>query len=194
MCAIFFAYSPNPHLFSDVSIELLKLSMNHRGPDGFHHYYPNDNTIIAHSRLAIRGLAGGTQPFYSDNVFSVINGEIYNYKSLPVTYNYDLGDCYSLHSLIVNNNLKSFKPCLPHIEGMFASISYFKDTNRLFAAIDTFGQKPLYYYFHDKLLICASEISIISGFLEQLGRQLQVNPEDYSNYLLHRFHRQNQRH
>ena len=57
--------------------------IHHRGPDD-EQSYRQDNVGIIFKRLSIVDVAGGKQPFTSEDgsVLLVVNGEIYNYQAL----------------------------------------------------------------------------------------------------------------
>ena len=56
-------------------------SLFHRGPDKQAFAWVNGFTLF-HSRLSIIDSSGGSQPFLTETVALVFNGEIYNYKEL----------------------------------------------------------------------------------------------------------------
>ena len=57
--------------------------LEHRGPDS-DGYYEDNNVGLAIRRLSIIDLDGGNQPISNEDekIWTVFNGEIYNYKSL----------------------------------------------------------------------------------------------------------------
>ena len=66
---------------SDLRKQAIQLSMlqRHRGPD-WSGIYVNENTILAHERLAIVDVESGSQPILSKDrkLALAVNGEIYN--------------------------------------------------------------------------------------------------------------------
>ena len=62
--------------------------LHHRGPDG-NGIYKDDICGLAHTRLAILDIEGSPQPISGPGKVGVVNGEIYNHKSLRDSlYNY----------------------------------------------------------------------------------------------------------
>src|SRR5690349_7277775 len=63
--------------------EAMAAALRHRGPDG-ESISPLGQTTLIHTRLAIIDLAGGDQPFTSEDGMCtvVVNGEIYNHEGL----------------------------------------------------------------------------------------------------------------
>ena len=53
----------------------------HRGPDG-NGIHIDSKCGLGHTRLAIVDVEGSPQPIYGTGKVAVVNGEIYNYKSL----------------------------------------------------------------------------------------------------------------
>lgn len=69
---------------SDLELESLTNSLNHRGPDS-DGYFIDDTVGLGHKRLSILDLSeNGKQPMYSKNNRYVIayNGEVYNYNEI----------------------------------------------------------------------------------------------------------------
>lgn len=185
MCGIIFAYSHDPKLVDSISDTAALKGIKHRGPDGQRVVRPHSGVLIGHTRLAIRGVTTGQQPFIDKKVITVVNGEIYNYRSLLKESKSIRGDCEVLHLFALNKNAEELHESLGRIQGMFAWLAYYPETNLLFTAIDTFGQKPLYKYEDQNILIYSSEISGIRLLLDEIGISLLPNPQDYSQYLLH---------
>ena len=77
--------------------DLLTQNLQHRGPDegGF---WCEKGAFLGHTRLSIIGLDNGRQPFVVDDgdLICVVNGEVYNHKSLRKKFNLELAsgsDC-----------------------------------------------------------------------------------------------------
>jgi asparagine synthase (glutamine-hydrolysing) len=126
------------------SLERLRL----RGPDDGR-VWREDRVVLGHRRLAIVDLSdAGSQPMQSADGRHVIvfNGEIYNHAELrqelaPVGGWRGGSDTETL--------LEAFRAwgvdCLRRINGMFAFAIWDRQQQRLFAARDRLGVKPLYY-------------------------------------------------
>jgi len=141
---------------------------------------------LGHRRLSILDLSSsGHQPMSTEDngMVMVYNGEIYNYKTLR--------DQLSLSGYNFRSNsdtevlLKGYhlwgKAVLERLNGMFAFIIWDRNTNRLFAARDRFGIKPLYYYQDiDKTIYIASEIK---QFSQCPNWRAKINLERANDYL-----------
>src|SRR5450631_296622 len=68
---------------SDGELSAMIRQLHHRGPDGFGTYRTH-RVGLAHARLSIIDIAGGTQPIHNEDktVWVVFNGEIFNYIEL----------------------------------------------------------------------------------------------------------------
>ena len=78
-------------------------------------------TRFEHSRLAITGVANGSQPFQVEDTIAIVNGQIYNFNELIETYNLSCktsSDCEVLHLLYCKLGERAFSL----IEGMYAFI------------------------------------------------------------------------
>lgn len=158
-------------------------TIRHRGPDG-EGYYVDDHCAIAHRRLSIIDLAGGSQPMYSPDGRYVIayNGEIYNYRELreelkaagvPFSTNCDtevilMG--YAHWGVEVTRKLR----------GMFAFVIWDKERRELFGARDPFGIKPFYYAPMGDYFFFGSECK---SFLPHPGFKKELNPDALKLYL-----------
>lgn len=139
-------------------------SIQHRGPDGAG-FYIDDNAGLAMRRLSIIDVAGSDQPLYNEDqsVALVFNGEIYNFQDLRAdlaqkghTF-HTAGDGETIAHLYEEHGAD----CFQHLRGMYAIALWDKRQKRLLLARDRMGQKPLYYYKDDKVLVFASEIKAI---------------------------------
>ena len=68
---------------SSDTIKYMNQAQTHRGPDD-EGYYFFKNVALAHKRLSIIDLGSGHQPLCNEDetVWTVFNGEIYNYHDL----------------------------------------------------------------------------------------------------------------
>ncbi|AWM87678.1 asparagine synthase (glutamine-hydrolyzing) [Microvirga sp. 17 mud 1-3] len=153
----------------------------HRGPDGEGIWASSDSVCgLAHRRLAIIDLSpSGHQPMVgqSGHVLT-FNGEIYNYQELMA----ELSGFWHFRSRSDSETLlaayaKWGVDCLSHLRGMFAFAIY--DGERLFAARDRFGIKPLYYTVVDGVFYFASEIKALLPFLPEIA----TDPDALAEYI-----------
>lgn len=140
-------------------------TMYHRGPDDAGIY--GDKSIgLAHRRLSIIDLSeAGRQPMTNEDgtLFLVCNGEIYNYVELMEDLKKKGHGFYSTSDseVIIHQYEEDGEKCLDKFNGMFSFVLWDIKKNRLFAARDRLGIKPLYYYVDNKKIILASEIKAI---------------------------------
>ncbi|TAJ27527.1 asparagine synthase (glutamine-hydrolyzing) [Bosea sp. (in: a-proteobacteria)] len=143
----------------------------HRGPDGEGVWRETGDVCgLAHRRLAIIDLsASGHQPMIGSNGSALsFNGEIYNYRELMA----ELKDGWDFRSssdteTILAAYAKWGTDCLSHLRGMFAFALW--DGDRLFAARDRFGIKPIYYAVIDGVFYFASEMKALLPFLPEIA-------------------------
>lgn len=143
----------------------------HRGPDGEGFWIsPDHKTALGHRRLSIVDLGGGAQPLHneSNDIHIVVNGEFYGFEAIRA----DLirrGHKFSTGSdseIALHLYEEYGLDCLGHLRGEFAFILYDEKRQRLFAARDRFGIKPLCYAEAGGELFIASEAKAIfaAGF------------------------------
>lgn len=152
-------------------------------------YCPNQRTAsrplegiaaISNRRLAIVDLSpSGHQPMCTDEGLQwlVYNGEIYNHIEIRQELE-QLGYTFRSHSdteMILNAYREWGVRCLSRFNGMFAFVLVDQKKQKVFAARDRFGVKPLYYWRAPSgLLAFASEIkqfTVIPGWEARLNRQ-----------------------
>lgn len=152
----------------DKSIILnMNRSLSHRGPDN-ENYFETNNLSLGFSRLSIIDLnSRNNQPMTTDNneFIIVFNGEIYNYLEIRK----ELNEFYEFNTTgdteVLLNAYKHWgTECLNKIKGMFSFCIYDKKKNILFCARDHFGQKPFFYFYHDKKFIFSSELRSLIKF------------------------------
>jgi asparagine synthase (glutamine-hydrolysing) len=139
-------------------------ALSHRGPDdqGVHVRGPIG---LGHSRLSIIDLAGGHQPIPNEDrsKWVILNGEIYNYRSLQADLE-NRGHRFATGSdteVIVHLYEEYGERCVEHLRGMFAFVIWDESAQRLFAARDHLGQKPFYYVQAGGDFAFASEIKAL---------------------------------
>ena len=134
----------------------------HRGPDQLTLYQPERvPAVLAHCRLAIIGPGNGQQPIVADDTVLVANGEIYNHADLrailgPGAFS-TASDSETILHLFRSERLR----WLPHLDGMFAFV--LATPERIIAARDPLGIKPLYVARIGEGLAFASELKAFDG-------------------------------
>ena len=164
-------------------------SQRHRGPDMEGSYFdPNGLAALALNRLSILDLSpAGRQPMTDaeSGLTIALNGEIYNFLELRQ----ELKD-YPYHSqtdteVVLAAYKKWGEACLDRFIGMFAFLIWDERKQRLFAARDRFGVKPLHYYLHgDEPVLFASEIqTLFAG-----GAPQRMKASTWATYLVDGLH------
>lgn len=165
MCGIFFTSYKN-----DLALENISHSLVLRGPDKSSTFLGSDFSIFF-TRLAIRDLEGGEQPYTTKDgeYICAINGELYNIEEIREALllprdSSPTGDMQILAEYL-SLNLSNLK----NARGMFAGFIYNIAKKKLSFFRDPVGEKPLYYYLNDGKITVSSTITAI---VEQHGRAL----------------------
>lgn len=142
-------------------------ALSHRGPDGAA-LHVRDGAVIGHSRLAIIDPEGGEQPLLSRDGASalVANGMIYNHKSLRRRLGGAAFRSRSDSEAILHLVRRDGADAADQLDGMFAFV--YVDGERLIAARDPIGIKPLYTGRRNGKLCFASEIKALAGIAEDI--------------------------
>ncbi len=150
-----------------VSAELLREmigAISHRGPDetGFH---LDRNVGLAHARLSIIDLEGGSQPIPNEDktIWIVFNGEIFNYVELRERL-IEKGHRFSTRSdteVIVHLYEEMGGDCVTEMNGQWAFAIWDSKRQKLFLSRDRMGIRPLFYRATGKDFAFASEIKSI---------------------------------
>jgi asparagine synthase (glutamine-hydrolysing) len=164
------------------SVRRMAQALRHRGPDGDGEL--TDGPIaLGHRRLSIIDLAGGAQPLFNEDrtVAVVLNGEIYNYRELAE----ELGSRHRLRTrsdteVLVHLYEDHGTEMLSRLRGMFAFVLWDAREQRLLAARDRFGEKPLVYVHSGDALWIASELRALSAAGAPLGT---IDPSALADYL-----------
>ena len=161
-------------------------ALAHRGPDdeGFH---ADERAVLGNRRLEVIDLEGGRQPLANEDesLWITFNGEIYNYRQLRRDLE-RAGHRFRTHTdteVVLHLYEDLGEGCLERLRGMFAFAIWDRARDRLFAARDRFGQKPLFYSVVGDRLLFASEIK---GLLAA-GIAPDPEPAAVDYYLTFRF-------
>ena len=176
MCGIFATTEP-PRFRRRLDGVLEDLSR--RGPDASGSLEV-DGILLAQTRLTIIGLGeSGRQPAVSRDgrISLVYNGEIYNYKELAASLRLTniTSDTQLLAEVIALDPSR-----IGHLRGMFAFVAWDAEAEKLYAARDPFGIKPLYTLHHSNggLSFCSQ----ISPLLSDPDARV-VDPVGFGTYL-----------
>lgn len=157
------------------SLERMIHMISHRGPDGVGFYQKGD-VGLAHARLSIIDLEGGSQPISNEDntLWVVFNGEIFNYRELR----HDLekrGHCFKTDTdteVILHLFEEKGEACVDDLNGQFAIALWDEKTHRLFLARDRMGIRPLFYTTHRGRFYFASEIKSIFAADTSIPREI----------------------
>lgn len=134
----------------------------HRGPDAVElAHAPNVPAVMAHCRLSIIGPHDGKQPIYKSQNLLVANGEIYNYTDLRAILGESAFETSSDSETILHLFRSDELRWIAKLDGMFAFVLATPD--RIIAARDPLGIKPLYYAHLNGGLAFASELKAFDG-------------------------------
>ncbi|WP_296869688.1 asparagine synthase (glutamine-hydrolyzing) [Tibeticola sp.] len=163
MCGIFGYWNPRREALADATLAAMGEALRHRGPDdaGLHHDRAR-GVAVGNRRLSIIDLAGGHQPFVSDDgrIAVVQNGEIFNHVELAAELRAQ-GVALRTHSdteVILRLYEREGMACLQRLNGMFAIAIDDAREDALYLARDRIGVKPLYVMQAGETTLFASEI------------------------------------
>lgn len=145
-------------------IDKMAASITHRGPDddGFYH---DDNIALGFRRLSIIDLESGHQPIHNEDesVWTVFNGEIYNYRELRLQLE-ALGHVFYTHSdteVLVHLYEEYGEDLVHHLRGMFCFCIWDIHNERLLLCRDRLGIKQVFYTEKDGNFIFGSELKAL---------------------------------
>lgn len=155
MCGIFFTnmqHNDNIGNFNKII---------HRGPDGKKMYQENDHYYGFHRLSIINPKLGINQPFFNDGIITLCNGEIYNWQELSKEYGIEVEtDCEIIPHLYIKLG-RDFVKLVQLLDGEFAIILHDKVQNKIYAARDLFGIRPLFYSYENGKIELASELKAL---------------------------------
>ena len=166
MCGIFGYWDRERRPMDAGQLAVMASRLVHRGPDdeGVRHH-PHRGAAVGNRRLSIIDLAGGHQPFISDDgqVAVVQNGEIFNYVELAAELR---ASGVALRSasdteVILRLYEREGIACLRRLNGMFAIAIDDAREDALYLARDRIGVKPLYVMEEGGRTLFASEIKAL---------------------------------
>ena len=165
MCGIVAIYHPHGCV-SSVTLAHATARLHHRGPDGQRHWIaPHGRIGLGHARLSIIDLATGDQPIASEDGrrHIVVNGEFYDFERIQRELS-SAGHRLRTRSdsEIALHLYEDLGPqCLHRLRGEYAFVLWDEAQQRVFAARDRFGIKPLFFAQHDGALYFASEVKAL---------------------------------
>jgi asparagine synthase (glutamine-hydrolysing) len=183
MCGIFGYYHRDRQSLPHEIIKKMGESISHRGPDD-RGIFETEGVALGNQRLAIIDLAGGNQPFISDDgqIVVVQNGEIFNHVELAAELAQAGYPCRT-HSdtevLLRLYELEGIK-FLDKLNGMFAFAIYDAKERALYIVRDRIGVKPIYLHDDGVQVAFGSEIKSI---LPAVMHRPQMDLEALHHYL-----------
>ncbi|MDJ0835553.1 MAG: asparagine synthase (glutamine-hydrolyzing) [Acidobacteriota bacterium] len=165
MCGVLAALSFSGALAPDCLQKGLD-ALRHRGPDDRGIVFtPNRHAALGQARLSIMDGEGGRQPLLHDRLpyALVVNGEFYDFERIRSELQ-SRGRLFQTRSdseIALHLYQQHGAGCLKYLRGEFAFILGDGVKEKLFAARDRFGIKPLYYTVHENTLFLASEIKAL---------------------------------
>jgi asparagine synthase (glutamine-hydrolysing) len=186
MCGICGAvWSDSASALPEESLQRMMDRLVHRGPDDSGDFH-DDHAALGFRRLAIIDLTGGRQPLANENgtVWTVFNGEIYNYLALRRRLEAkghvlrSSGDTEILVHLYEDMGTGMFSM----LRGMFALAIWDSRRRTLVIARDRLGQKPLVYCLDNGRLFFASELKALLALPESAVAR-RLDPIALDHYL-----------
>ncbi len=167
MCGIFGYWDRSARAMEAGTLSAMARQIVHRGPDdeGIHHV-PARGVAIGNRRLSIIDLAGGHQPFVSDDgkVAVVQNGEIFNYVELAEELRREgvRLDSHSDTEVLLRLYEREGIAFVKRLNGMFAIAIDDAREDALYLVRDRIGVKPLYVADEGGRVLFGSEIKALA--------------------------------
>lgn len=163
-------FTSNANYYNHI-LDNMRKRLHHRGPDGDGTLL-FDNCGLAHTRLSIIDLSGGSQPmsrYYDSYGYHIVyNGEIYNSDTLRKNLE-NHGVTPATHSdteLLLLSFLTFGADFVKDVDGIFAFAIYDERHRTLTLFRDSFGVKPLFYTKIHNTIVFSSEPKGIFCFPE----------------------------
>lgn len=165
-------------------------ALRHRGPDDAGLFFdPSAGVGLGHRRLSIIDPStAGRQPMASEDgkIQLIYNGEVYNFRELRKELQ-SKGHRFGSRTdseVVLRSYMEWGSEALHRFTGMFSLAVWDGRKRRLFLARDRLGIKPLYYFYHEGLLLFASELKGLMAFGDF---QRAVDPEALAQYLHYQY-------
>jgi len=164
MCGIAGIARRTPSTGDVESLGRMAAAIRHRGPDGYG-FYVGQRVGLAHVRLSIVDIDGGSQPMTNEDGQVVItyNGEIYNHPELRRELE-QLGHVFRTRSdteVLVHGYEQWGVNVLQRLNGQFAFAIYDRNNETVFIARNRFGVRPLFYAQPGGAFFFGSEVKAI---------------------------------
>lgn len=193
MCGVFGVFSEDGGVKKEL-IERGVAALDHRGPDARGFYVDETGRAgLGHARLSIIDLDTGDQPISNEanDVHVVVNGELYGFEETRAELE-SRGHAFRTKSdseIVLHLYEELGVHCLEKLRGEFAFVLWDERRQRLFAARDRFGIKPLFFARHAGRMMFGSEIKALfaagmparwdhAAFFESFCAQLPLPASD----------------
>ncbi len=164
MCGIFGYFDRGGRSLSADTLRAMGESIRHRGPDD-QGIFTAPGVGLGNQRLSIIDLAGGHQPFVSDDgqIVVVQNGEIFNHVELAQELARSGHPCrtHSDTEVLLRLYEREGIDFVHKLNGMFAIAIYDAREQALYLVRDRIGVKPLYLHDDGRQLTFGSEIKAV---------------------------------
>lgn len=161
MCGIFGYFHRGVRSLSPEKLNAMGMAIQHRGPDD-QGIFSAPGLALGNQRLSIIDLAGGHQPFISDDgqVVVVQNGEIFNHVELAIDLAKTGHPCrtHSDTEVLLRLYEREGISFVNKLNGMFAIAIYDAREQSVYLVRDRIGVKPLYVHDDGTQLTFGSEI------------------------------------
>lgn len=161
MCGIFGYFHRGVRSLSPEKLSAMGMAIQHRGPDD-QGIFSAPGLALGNQRLSIIDLAGGHQPFVSDDgqIVVVQNGEIFNHVELAVDLAQTGYSCrtHSDTEVLLRLYEREGISFVSKLNGMFAIAIYDAREQSVYLVRDRIGVKPLYVHDDGLQLTFGSEI------------------------------------
>lgn len=161
-------------------LQKMAAALTHRGPDATA-VHVDGEAGLAHARLSILDLAGGSQPMSNadGSLWITYNGEVFNYLELREEL-VKKGHRFVTRSdteVILHLYQEEGEECVHRLNGQWAFAIWDARRRKLFAARDRIGIQPLFYTTSGSAFLFASEIKALFA-CESVSRELDLKGLD----------------
>lgn len=176
-----------PYL-NELDIQKILNDLQHRGPDSQSlKIIEEKKLVLGHTRLSILDIQDGKQPMsdYNDNYYITYNGEIYNnldVRQKLLKNGLKFKTSHSDTETLLNSYIMWGENFHKHLDGMWSFAIYDKKKNQLFLSRDRVGEKPLYYYYKNKIFAFSSELNTLKNIENLDFEKNELNIQKYFHY------------
>ncbi len=175
MCGVLLAFAKKGQLNQKKCLNASEKIFS-RGPDfNFSRFELDNKLFLSQTVLSITGNPELNLDYTksNNNKFEILfNGEIYNFKELQSKY-LDKKNIYNLsgsdtETIINLHQIYNPLEVRKMIDGMYAYVVFDSNQNKIFISRDIIGEKVLYEYEDDKLLIFSSQLGPILEIVDNI--------------------------